>query len=40
MSFLFGGGAKDTHTSENKLSGVRIQTSSQGVPISIVYGRN
>ena len=38
MSFLFGGGAKDTHTTENKLSGVRIQQSSQGVPIPIVYG--
>lgn len=38
MSGLFGGG-KDTHTSDQQLGGLRIQTSSQGLPVTIVYGK-
>lgn len=37
MTFLFGGG--DSHTSAQKLSGMSIQSSSQGLPIPIVFGQ-
>jgi len=40
MGLLFGGGSDvSISTSDNKLSGMNIQNSSQGVPVALVYGK-
>lgn len=39
MGGLFGGGGSNTHTKETPASGVQFQSSSNGVPIAIPFGK-